>query len=180
MPGWLSHGEARTGGVALLLTTIGSFVGGSVGIIMIILFSPVIANAAFSFGLTEYFALMCLGLIAAAGISSGSLAKGLAMVVLGIILGLVGMDIYTGEHRFTFGVDRLYDGINLIIVAMGLFGLAEVIFSIKTAGGGTLRRARSRSARWCRPEEMFRGHGGRSSVGPALAHPWASCLVWDR
>lgn len=131
---------ARQGraGVALLMTTASSFVGGSIGIILMMLFSPVIVAYALEFGSAEYFSLMVLGLIAASTISEGSAVKSLAMVVLGLLLGTVGMDIYTGEDRFTFGLLQLSDGISLVALAMGLFGIAEVIASVRTVETGTV------------------------------------------
>lgn len=118
------------GGVALLMTTVASFVGGSIGIVLLMMFAPVIAQYALSFGSAEYFSLMVLGLIAASTVSNGSALKGLIMVAVGILAGTVGTDIYTGTPRFTFGVIELSDGINLIALAMGIFGVAEVISSI--------------------------------------------------
>lgn len=127
------------GGVALLMSTVASFLGGSVGIILMMLFSPLIAKYALSFGAAEYFALMVLGLVAASTISDGSAVKGLAMVVLGIAFGTVGMDIYTGVDRFTFGTMGLLDGISLVALAMGLFGVAEVIATLRRSGNRTLK-----------------------------------------
>ena len=123
---------ARQGraGVALFMTTIASFVGGSIGIAIIMLFSPAIAQLAIAFGPAEYFSVMLLGLVAASTISVGSPIKGLAMVIVGILLGLVGLDIITGLPRFTFGQLGLYEGLRLIAIAMGIFGLAEVIATI--------------------------------------------------
>ena len=118
------------GGVALLMTTVASFVGGAVGIVLIMLFSPAIAQYATGFGAADYFAVVLFGLVAASAISDGSAVKGLAMVALGVILGLVGADVSSGVHRYTFGTPHLIDGINLIALAMGLFGVAEVITSI--------------------------------------------------
>lgn len=118
------------GGTALLMTTIASFVGGSIGILLMMLFAPTIASYALSFGSADYFALMLLGLVAASTIAEGSALKGLAMVVLGIAFGTVGMDIYTGQERFTLGYLELSDGISLVALAMGLFGIAEIISSI--------------------------------------------------
>ena len=118
------------GGIALLMTTVASFVGGSIGILLLMMFAPVIAQYALSFGSAEYFSLMVLGLIAASTVSNGSALKGLIMVAVGILAGTVGTDIYTGTPRFTFGVIELSDGINLIALAMGIFGVAEVISSI--------------------------------------------------
>lgn len=121
-------------GVALFMTTIASFVGGSIGIVILMLFSPVIAGFALQFGPAEYFSLMVMGLVIASLVSDGSAAKGLAMMILGILIGLVGMDMYTGAQRYTFGRLELMDGISLVAVAMGLFGVSEVIASISKIG----------------------------------------------
>jgi putative tricarboxylic transport membrane protein len=117
-------------GVALFGTTIASFFGASFGIIILTLFAPAIAEFALRFGPAEYFAMMLLGLIAASTLSSGSPAKGIAMVVLGLILGIVGTDVNSGVLRFTFGIPELSDGFSLVAIAMGLFGVSEVIASI--------------------------------------------------
>ena len=129
---------ARQGraGVALFMTAMASFFGGSLGIILMMAFSPVIVSIALSFGPSEYFALMLMGLVAASVITSGSAVKGIAMVTLGVLLGVVGTDVYTGNLRFTFGVLELMDGISLVAVAMGLFGVSEVIASIRDADAG--------------------------------------------
>ncbi|WP_373356245.1 tripartite tricarboxylate transporter permease [Pseudoroseicyclus sp. CXY001] len=124
---------ARQGraGVALFMTTVASFFGGSVGIILLMLFAPTIAGFALSFRSPEYFALMVMGLVAASMVSTGAPAKGLAMVVVGLVFGTVGMDMYTGVNRFTFGHYELSDGISLVALAMGIFGIAEVITSVR-------------------------------------------------
>ncbi|MBX2886990.1 MAG: tripartite tricarboxylate transporter permease [Granulosicoccus sp.] len=119
------------GAVALFLTTIASFFGASVGIVLLTLFTPVIADYAIRFGSAEYFSLMFMGLIAASTITSGSALKGLAMVVLGIAIGLVGMDTQTSTQRYTFGVLGLLEGVSLIALAMGVFGVAEIIMSVR-------------------------------------------------
>jgi len=124
-------------GVALAMTAIGSFFGGVFGILVLSLFSPLISNSALSFGPAEYFTLMVLGLIAASAITEGSAAKGLAMVVLGILLASVGMDPQSGIQRFTFGTLDLMDGLGMSALAMGLFGISEVIASIRTKTDGT-------------------------------------------
>lgn len=118
-------------GVALLITTMASFCGGSIGIILMMLFSPVIVEFAVHFGPAEYFSMMLLGLIAASTVGSGTPIKGIAMIVFGVLLGMVGTDINSGEERFIFGIPELSEGISLIIVAMGMFGVAEVIASIR-------------------------------------------------
>ena len=133
---------ARQGraGVALFMTAIGSFVGGSVGIIIMTLFSPLIVKIALGFGPAEYFSLMCLGLVAASVISDGSPIKGFAMVLFGILAGVIGTDIYTGAARLTFGLPELMDGISLVALAMGLFGATEVIASVRSVATGTINK----------------------------------------
>jgi TctA family transporter len=126
-------------GVALFATTIASFLGGGIGILLMMLFSPGISAAALQFGAAEYFAMMTLGLVAASTIGIGSPIKGIAMVVLGVLIGCVGTDVNTGLTRFTFGIPELYDGIGLVAIAMGLFGISEVISSIKQPDRGELK-----------------------------------------
>lgn len=120
-------------GVALLLTTLASFVAASAGILIMMLFSPLIVDASLRFGDAEYFSLMLLGLVAASTISVGSGLKGIAMVVVGIGLGTVGVDMYTGVPRFTLGMMELWEGLSIVAVAMGLFGIAEIITSVQAA-----------------------------------------------
>ncbi|TVR11433.1 MAG: tripartite tricarboxylate transporter permease [Salinarimonadaceae bacterium] len=116
-------------GVALFTTTIASFVGGVVGILMLLLLTPFIVGVALAFGSAEYFSVMVLGLIAASTISQGSAIKGLSMVALGVLLSTVGADVNTGIERYSFGFLELINGINIIILAMGLFGVSEIISS---------------------------------------------------
>jgi TctA family transporter len=114
-------------GVALFVTTITSFVGGCFGIVLLMGFAPVIALMALNFTSVEYFSIMLLGLIAAASIGIGSVLKGLTMVIVGILFGLVGMEITTAVPRYTFGNVNLMDGVSLVAMAMGLFGVAEIL-----------------------------------------------------
>jgi TctA family transporter len=137
--------QAGRGGVALLLTTTSSFIAGSIGILLMMVFSPLIVAFARGFSSAEFFALMLLGLVGASTISSGSAIKGLAMIVLGILFGVVGLDMYTGSERFTFGNLGLTDGINLVVVAMGVFGLTEIIVSARTAQIGSVHKVTLRS-----------------------------------
>lgn len=120
-------------GVALFITAIASFVGGSFGIIALMGFGPAIARIGLSFGPADYFALMLLGLVAAVTVGGGSIIKGLIMVVLGLLLGTVGTDVTSGEFRYNFGFLELRDGVSLVAIAMGMFGVAEVVSSIKGA-----------------------------------------------
>ena len=128
-------------GLALFVTTICSFVGGSIAIVLMMLFTPAIARAALEFSSAEYFMIMLLGLMVASTISSGSQVKSLAMVAVGLALGLVGTDINTGTMRFTFGQIELADGVSLVAIAMGLFGVAEILSSIKGDAGTPLKAA---------------------------------------
>ncbi|OXY83343.1 tripartite tricarboxylate transporter permease [Oceanimonas doudoroffii] len=125
-------------GVALFTAMASSFVGSMLGLLMLIGLGSVLSRVGLAFGPAEYFALMLLGLIAASAVGSGSPAKSLAMVVLGLLLGGVGTDVNTGLPRFTFGVPELMDGINLVALAMGLFGISEVITSIRAGETGSI------------------------------------------
>jgi TctA family transporter len=124
---------ARQGraGAALGISALGSFFAGCVGTLIIALFAPPLATIALKFGPAEYFSLMILGLISAVVLASGSVIKAVAMIVLGLILGIVGTDVNSGIPRFSFGIDELADGINVTIVAMGMFGFAEIITNLE-------------------------------------------------
>ena len=134
------HPMARQGraGVALFMTTFASLIGGISGVIAMILFSPSIVEIGLSFGPAEYFSLMVLGLIAASTLASGSPAKGLSMVVLGLLLGTVGTDINSGIPRFDFNIPEMMDGISLVALAMGLFGISEIVNSITAERGSKI------------------------------------------
>jgi TctA family transporter len=123
-------------GVALFSTAVASFGGGMIGMVVIAVLSPSLAKLALSFGPADYFAVILLGLIAASAISNGGALKGIAMVVTGLMLGTIGIDLTTGVTRFTMGIPELRDGIHIVIVAMGLFGVSELIASIRANSGG--------------------------------------------
>lgn len=125
------HPMAKNGkaGIALFMSTLASFKGAAFGIVVVMLFSPMIADAALAFGSPEYFALMVMGLLATTAMSDSGPSKSIAMVLLGIVVGLSGTDVNTGVERFTFGVETLQDGVSLVVIAMGLFGVSEIIFS---------------------------------------------------
>ena len=118
------------GGVALGVTVFSSFVGASWGITEMIFLAPVLVRVAMEFGPAEICSLMLLGLLAGSTLARGSPVKGVAMTVLGLMLGIVGTDIETGSERFTFGLTHLDDGIELIALALGLFGIAEFMNSV--------------------------------------------------
>ena len=132
------------GGVALGITMLSSFVGASFGIIEMIFFAPILVELAFRFGPADICSLMLLGLLAGSTLARGSALKGVAMTVLGLLLGLVGTDVNTGETRFTFGVVELYDGIEIVALALGLFGIAEFLKSVNRVAPIDLGSARVR------------------------------------
>ncbi|OSZ68047.1 tripartite tricarboxylate transporter permease [Hydrogenophaga sp. IBVHS2] len=123
---------ARKGraGPALAAAGLGSFFAGCVGTLVLAAFAPPLTEVALSFGPSEYFALMVLGLIGAVVLASGSLIKALAMIVLGLLVGLVGTDVNSGVARYTFDIPELTDGINFVVIAMGVFGYGEIISNL--------------------------------------------------
>jgi putative tricarboxylic transport membrane protein len=124
---------ARQGraGPALATAAIASFFAGCVATLLIAVAAPPLAEVALKFGPAEYFSLMVLGLVAATVLAHGSLVKAIAMVVFGLLLGLIGTDVNSGVLRFTFGVPELSDGIGFVVVAMGMFGTAEIIANLE-------------------------------------------------
>jgi len=129
MDGYAMAKQGRAG-PALSIAAIGSFIAGCIATTIIVLFAPPLAEFALKFSAPEYFSLMVLGLIAAVVLAHGSLFKAIAMVLLGLILGLVGTDVTSGVRRFSFGISELADGINFVVVAMGMFGFAEIISNL--------------------------------------------------
>jgi len=127
---------ARQGrpGPALAIAAIGSFFAGTVATLLIAGFAPPLAEVAFKFGPAEYFSLMVLGLIAAVVLAHGSILKALAMVVFGLLIGMVGTDVNSGVARFSFDIPELTDGIEFAVVAMGIFGFGEIIFNLEQRG----------------------------------------------
>ncbi|MFA5905195.1 MAG: tripartite tricarboxylate transporter permease [Desulfobacula sp.] len=124
---------ARQGraGVALTTAAIGSFFAGTVATLLLALFAPPLAEVALKFGPADYFSLMVLGLVASVVLAHGSLLHAIGMVVLGLLLGLIGSDVTSGGQRFTFGLPQLADGIGFVVVAMGMFGLSEIIRNLE-------------------------------------------------
>ena len=124
---------ARRGraGPALATAALGSFFAGCVATLVIAVAAPPLAEVALKFGPAEYFSLMVLGLVAATVLAHGSLIKAIAMVILGLLLGLIGTDVNSGVLRFTFNIPELSDGIGFVIVAMGMFGTAEIIANLE-------------------------------------------------
>jgi putative tricarboxylic transport membrane protein len=134
---------ARNGraGVALSTAAIGSFFAGTVATLLLALFAPSLAELGLLFGPAEYFSLMILGLIASVVLARGSLPKALAMVFVGILVGLIGQDVQTAVPRFTLGFEDLSSGVNFVVVAMGLFGIGELIKDLENPESRTAIRA---------------------------------------
>ena len=131
------HQMAKRGraGPALAAAGIGSFFAGCVGTMILAAFAAPLTEVAFKFGPAEYFSLMVLGLIGAVVLASGSLLKAVAMIILGLLLGLVGTDVNSGVARFSFDIPELTDGIGFIIIAMGVFGYGEIIANLSVKEG---------------------------------------------
>jgi TctA family transporter len=123
---------ARKGraGPALAAAGLGSFFAGSVGTLILAAFAAPLTELAFKFGPAEYFSLMVLGLIGAVVLASGSLIKAIAMILLGLLMGLVGTDVNSGVARFSFDIPELTDGIGFVVIAMGVFGYGEIISNL--------------------------------------------------
>ena len=130
------HAMAKQGraGSALAIAAIGSFFAGCVSTVAIAVAGPPLASLAQKFGAAEYFSLMLFGLVGAVVLASGSVIKAVAMIVLGLLLGLIGLDVTSGHGRYTFGIPELADGIGFVTVSLGLFGIAEIMTNLERAG----------------------------------------------
>jgi len=124
---------ARQGraGAALATAAIGSFVAGTFATFVVAVFGPILARVALKFGPADYCSLILLGLVASVALAHGSLLKALGMIVLGLLLSMVGADINSGALRFTFGIPELSEEIGLVAVAMGMFGIAEILRNLE-------------------------------------------------
>jgi putative tricarboxylic transport membrane protein len=118
-------------GPALAICAIGSFIAGSIGIFGMVAFAPPLARAALAFGPAEYFSLMVFGFIVLSNVTGASLLKSLMMALIGLIIGTIGLDPVKGDARFTFGSMSLLSGIEFVAVAIGLFGIGEVLANVE-------------------------------------------------
>ena len=127
------HQMAKRGraGAALGIAAIGSFIAGCFATVLIAAFAPPLTQLAFEFGPAEYFSLMVLGLVSAVVLANGDLLKAIAMIFLGLLLGLVGTDINSGAMRYTFGVGELMEGLDFVALSMGIYGFAEIMRNLE-------------------------------------------------
>ena len=119
-------------GTALAIAAIGSFIGGAISTLGLVLVALPLAQLALRFGPSEFFALMCLGLSLVTGLASRSLVRGLVSAIIGLILATVGIDPVAGVPRFTFGQAELLEGVNFVPVVMGLFGISEILINVES------------------------------------------------
>jgi putative tricarboxylic transport membrane protein len=158
---------ARKGraGAALFISAWGSFVGGNLSILGIALLAPALAQFAVKFGPAEMFAIMVLAMMLVGYVGSGSAIKSMCMIMLGLFLGTIGMDTMTGYLRMTYGIREMADGIDFIPVAMGLFGISEILSSTQDAMVRTILKPKLRELLPSR-DELRRSWGpiGRGSV----------------
>jgi putative tricarboxylic transport membrane protein len=163
---------ARMGraGPALAIAAIGSFFAGTVATVVIAVAAPPLTALALQFASAEYFSLIVFGVVCSITLAHGDLLKALAMVVLGLLLGLVGTDVYTGETRFTLGNIELFDGINVVAVAVGVFGIAEILRNLESESEGPSTVAQIGSLMPSR-EDL------RRSAGPILRGTLIGCLL---
>lgn len=154
---------ARQGraGPALAVAALGSFFAGTVATILIAVAAPPLTALAQQFAPADYFSLMVLGLVFAIVLASGSVIKALGMIFLGMLLGLVGTDVNTGNTRFTFGIGDLFDGIGFVPLAMGVFGIAEIISNLTNTERRDLVSSKVANL-WPSAEDF------RRSIGPVL------------
>lgn len=136
-------GEAR---LALTLTTVFSFVGGIIGVIFLATTAPFISKIAINFGQRDYLLLALLGLLLVGSLSKGSTAKGIFAAGAGILVGLIGMDTIGGGTRFTFGSLQLMNGVNFIVALLGLFGMSEILFQMRTINKSSINAILKKTA----------------------------------
>ncbi len=165
------------GGAALATAAIGSFIAGTFATLMLMTTAPLLVEVALTFGPAEYFALMVFALTALAGLSQGSPARGLAAALIGLALGTVGIDVQTGQARFTFGMAGLLGGLNIVVVTVGLFAVGEVFWYAATrarqsgpASPERRRASRRPSARPSADAPTDTANGGNRN-GSASAEP---------
>ncbi|HWM43739.1 MAG TPA: tripartite tricarboxylate transporter permease, partial [Burkholderiales bacterium] len=141
---------ARAGraGPALATSAIGSFVAGTIATILLTLLAPLVVDLALKFGPADYFALMVFAFITVAAVLGNSTVRGLTSLFLGLLLGLVGIDSQTGQQRFAFGVPELLDGIDVVVMAVGLFAVGEALYMAAYQSRGAVEMQAIKGSLW--------------------------------
>jgi putative tricarboxylic transport membrane protein len=174
------HEMAKQGraGPALGISAFGSFFAGTFALVALMLVAPKLASVAIAFGPAEYFSLMVLGLVVLTFLTQGSMAKALLMACIGVVLGLIGLDSITAQPRLTFGRMELIDGIGLVPVVMGLFGLAEVLLNTEQL----IRRdiINAKITQLLPNKEDWKAAPARSDAAPSSASSSAFCRAAAR
>ena len=153
-------------GPALAIAAIGSFIAGTLGVVGLMLLAPTLAEFALRFGPPEYTALLLMGLFILAYMSGGSMLKTLAMAVFGLMLGMIGIDVMSGYTRFSFGITELGDGVGIVPVAVGLFGVSEILLTAGASAAPQVQRPKLRDLIPSREE--FRLSAGPIARGSVL------------
>jgi putative tricarboxylic transport membrane protein len=174
------------GGAALFIAAWGSWVGGTLSVVGLMLLAPLLANFATRFGPPEMFSVFLIAFILLGSMGTGSFFKTLPMILLGLLIGTIGMDPLTGAFRFTHGIKELYDGIGFIPVAMGAFGIGEVLSATEESLVRAIHKVRLRELLPTREElraswgPIFRGSGIGFFIGllPGSAHVVSSFLSY--
>ena len=187
------HEMAKKGqaGLALGLAAIGSFIAGTIATLLIAALGAPMTKLGLLFGPAEYFSLMIMGLVLAVVLARGSLLKAIAMIALGILLSTIGTDIETGRERLTFDLEMLYDGLEFAVLAMGLFGFAEILKNLQNPESRDVVRSKIGRLlpRWSEIREnlpaILRGTGLGSVLGilpgnGAILAPFASYALEKR
>ena len=163
-------------GATLTIVAVGSFVGGTLAVVGVMMFSSLLANVAILFGPAEFFALTAGGLIVMSRISGGTLASALLPMTLGLMLGTIGQEAVTGETRFTFGLPELAEGVSLVPVVVGLYGFAELMLLVEDRV-----HAASRPESVKMRDLLPTPPNGNARCRPGCAaRSWASCSAWCR
>jgi putative tricarboxylic transport membrane protein len=151
-------------GPALATSAVGSFVAGTIATVLVTLLAPIVVELALKFGPAEYFALMIFAFTTVTAVIGSSTARGLTSLFLGLLLGVVGIDSQTGKSRFAFGVPELLDGIDVVVLAVGLFAVGEALYRAYRAG--SKKKWNSSRARCGCPRRIGNGRGRRGCAPP--------------
>jgi putative tricarboxylic transport membrane protein len=143
-------------GAALAISAIGSFIAGTLGIVALTLVAVPVASFALRFGPAEFCALILFALVAVAGLSGGNVPKALVSLVLGLAISTVGIELQSGVSRFTFGIAELDDGIDFLVVVIGLFAVAESLYGLEELAQGTRKHVKLSGPVWLTLEEWRR------------------------